>query len=420
MSPRPCATDDLQIRWWQHCVVFLAGCAVLISRRPDAVFDAQFGSEDGRIFFADAYNLGGWHALFHTYDGYFHAVPRLASWLALVVPLAAAPLVTNLIAILVQAMPVSLLLGARSSAWGSLRFRALMAGAYVALADNAEITFGITESQWILALGLILLLVAVPPQGALGRAFDCVFFLLAGLSGPFCILILPVAGFLAWKRGGKWTRVQCALLAACATIQLWAVLFLDPKGRPKFPMGYGAALFARMLGGNVFAGALLGRVPMSTLPGAGGLCILVLITVTGMGIVVTCFLKSKLEMKLFLAFVTIVFATSLFSPTVYPPAGKTMWELLVGAAGIRYWFLPSLAFVFVLLWCVRSGPSILKFAAILLLFIMVLGDAMNWRNPRYADLRWAECAKKFDAAPAGTVMAIPENPPGWEMRLVKR
>ena len=38
--------------------VFLFACAVVIARRPDAVFHAQFFAEDGRIWFADAYNLG--------------------------------------------------------------------------------------------------------------------------------------------------------------------------------------------------------------------------------------------------------------------------------------------------------------------------------------------------------------------------
>jgi hypothetical protein len=404
---------------WQHGAVFVLACLLVISRRPDAVLHAQFCSEDGRNFFADAYNLGGWQALLHTYAGYLHTVPRMAAGLALLVPLTMAPLVTNVIAILVQAVPVNLLLCARSAAWGSLRYRALMAAAYLALADNAEVTFGITQANWILALGSILLLVAALPRGRVGRAFDCVFLVLAGLSGPFCVLLLPIAGVLAWKRKETWSKVQCALLAGCAFIQLWYLVFLDPRGRPKFPVGYSAALLMRMLGGDVILGALLGRVPTSTLPGAGGLIFLVCAAVAGVAMMTVCFVKANVEMKAFVTFAAMVLAASLLSPTVYPPAGKTMWGLLVGAAGIRYWFLPSLAFAWTLLWCVRSGPPVAKFAATILLFVMVFGDAMDWRNPRYTDMHWAAYARRFEAAPPGTVMTIPEYPPGWEMELKK-
>ena len=35
------------LRSWQHIAIFLFACAVLIARKPDAVFHAQFYGEDG-------------------------------------------------------------------------------------------------------------------------------------------------------------------------------------------------------------------------------------------------------------------------------------------------------------------------------------------------------------------------------------
>ncbi len=408
-----------EIRPWQHGAAFLLACAVIISRRPDAIFHAQFWAEDGRIFFADAYNLGGWPALFRTYAGYFHVVPRLGALLALLAPLAAAPLVLNIIAILVQAAPVNLLLSARSSAWGSLGFRALMATTYLALPDNAEITFGITLSQWILALCMILLIVASAPKGWVGRAFDCTFLVLAGLSGPFCLLVLPIAVFLAWRRKEAWRWVQCAILAACSATQLWALLILDPNGRPNSPLGANAAILARILGGDVFADALLGRVQLAVLPGTGAFIFLVCAAVVGVAIVAACFLKARLEMRLFLVFAGMILFASLMSPMANPPAGTTMWELLVRGAAIRYWFMPSLAFVWSLLWCARSGSRVLKSTAAVLLCCMAFGVPLNWENPRFGDQHFGEYVKAFEAAPQGTVMIVPENAPGWTMRLVK-
>ena len=140
------------LRSWHRGAIFLLSCAVLITRRPDAIFHAQFWAEDGHVWFADAYNLGWWTALFRTQDGYFQTLPRLGAALALLAPIALAPLVLNLIAITVQALPVNLLLASRSSAWGSLRFRAFLACTYLALPNCREIIAIITSSQWILTL----------------------------------------------------------------------------------------------------------------------------------------------------------------------------------------------------------------------------------------------------------------------------
>lgn len=94
---------------WQQVVIFLLACAVVISRRPDVILHAQFYAEDAHVWFADAYNLGWWRALFNAQDGYFQTVPRLGAALALLAPMARAPLVMNAIAIAVQVLPVNLL-----------------------------------------------------------------------------------------------------------------------------------------------------------------------------------------------------------------------------------------------------------------------------------------------------------------------
>ena len=304
----------------------------------------------------------------------------------------------------------------------SLGFAALqgVAGGPISCAsDNAEITFGITSAQWLLALGMFLILAASVPETTIGRVFDCAYLTLSGLTGPFSILLLPIAAYSAWKRKEPWRRVQCAVLAACAMLQLWALVILDTKGRPPYPAGYSAALLARMLAGNIFAGALLGRVQLAMLPGTGAFVCLLSIAIGGVAIMTACFMKTHIEMRLLLVFTCIVFACSLLSPKVTPPAGATMWELMTKVAGIRYWFFPSLAFAWTLAWCARSGSEILKATAAILFCVMFFGVVMNWKNPAYKDLHFDEYARVFEAAPAGTVMMIPENPQGWYLELVK-
>src|SRR6476659_827700 len=77
----------------------------VLSRRPDALLNPQFFAEDGNVWFAEAYNFGWLKALFITHTGYFQTLPRLGAALAFAVPLAHAPLVMNLIGLLVQIAP---------------------------------------------------------------------------------------------------------------------------------------------------------------------------------------------------------------------------------------------------------------------------------------------------------------------------
>jgi hypothetical protein len=416
------ATSEPQpfgLRAWQQVLVFFAACLAVASRIPDAVWHAQFWAEDGHVFFADAYNQGWWRALFSAYNGYFHAVPRLAAALALAVPLQQAPLVMNLIAILIAALPVSLLFSARSAAWGSIGFRALLATSYIALPDMMVIRHGITESQFLLALGAFLLVVARPAQSHLGRAFDVVFLLLAGLSGPACIFLLPIAVIVAVKRAGNWRWAPVITLALCVAVQAYGLLILNASGRPHFALGARPDMFIRIFGGNVVFGALLGPNRLAVVPGLTMAAVLFCLTAGGIAFATSCYLLANIEMRLFLAFAAMILGASLLSPTVYPFSEPTAWDFLARAAEIRYWSLPSLAFVWSVLWCARRGNNPLKVISAVLLVVMVFSIAMFWRQKPFVDLQFGDYAKRFEAAPAGTVMTIPENPVGWKMRLVK-
>src|ERR1700757_4493511 len=88
---------------WFLLVYVLVVVAAIISRRPDALNYPQFWAEDGTWFEYD-YNLGIVHALRLPLGGDFQTFPRLAAGLAMAFPLRDAPLVMNVIAILVQSL----------------------------------------------------------------------------------------------------------------------------------------------------------------------------------------------------------------------------------------------------------------------------------------------------------------------------
>jgi len=125
------------------------------------------------------------------------------------------------------------------------------------------------------------------------------------------------------------------------------------------------------------------------------------------------------EMKLLLLLTTVFLAASLVSPAAYPPPGVTRWQMLIEAGGIRYWFFPTLAFAWSLLWLFSKSNRALKAVSSVLLALMCFGILRDWWIPPFKDLHWAENAKLVDDAPAGTTLVFPENPEGWDIRLVK-
>ncbi|MGO9336866.1 MAG: hypothetical protein ACLPY1_05085 [Terracidiphilus sp.] len=421
------ADSQPSLKLRQQIAIFLFSCAVLIARKPDAIFHAQFYGEDGHVWFADAYNLGWGPALLHTWAGYFQTFPRIAAAFALLAPLTLVPLFFNLIAILVQALPISLLLSARSSAWGSLQFRAMLAGIYLVLPNSEELSSGITESLWYLALLAFLVLVASKPKDVAGWLFDLLILLLCGLTGPFCIFLLPIAFFLAWRNRDRRHWILAEVLTVLSIVQAWALVHLGSSGDPFDhrvtgikALGPSVTLFARILASQIYLGTLIGGNGLGTNAGLVPLIVFSCIAIAGTALVVFCFIKSNIEMKLFLAFAAMPFVAGLMSSTGHPPPGVSVWSLFTAAGGIRYWFFPTLAFAWVILWCFQNRTGALKTVSVVLLCIMCIGVVRDWKHPAFKDVQFAEYAKRFDTAQVGSTVTIPENPDGWTARLIKR
>jgi len=410
----------VELPFWQQAGAFLLACGIVVSRRPDALIHPQFWAEDGHVWFAEAYNLGWGTALFRTYAGYFQTLPRLGAALALLVPLALAPLALNLIAIAVQALPVSLLLSARSSAWGSLRYRVAMAALLLALPNAREIGAIITNSQWVLALCAFLVLVAVAPKSNAGKLFDVFILMLCGLTGPFCVFLFPIAVWQAWRKADVWRWMKAGLLAMLCLVQGWGLLVMDRGGRADAPLGAGASLFVRILGGHVFLGALVGCNQLASFSNPLVITALFCAAVVGVVLIAGCFARATVEMRLFVLFAFAIFAAALVSPESYPAAGFTRWQSLAAAGGVRYWFLPTLAFAWSLLWCFRSRIAVLRPLAACLLVTMCFGIVRDWELPALTNLHFHEEAERFHAAPVGSAVVIPENPQGWSIELTRK
>lgn len=408
------------VRLWQHLALFLLAYGLMITRKPDAIFHAQFWAEDGKAWFADAYNLGPWRPFLRPEAGYFQTLPRIAADLSLLAPLSLAPLVLNLIAIAVHVLPVNLLLSNRSAPWGDAGFRVLLAATYIAIPSSPEICANITNEQWILAFCVFLLLAGSPAISTACRMIDVSFSLMSGLTGPFCIFLLPISLLLAVRRTGRWRWVPVCTLAACCLTQVIGLTVVSPAARTGWGvLGARFDLLVRILGGNVFLGSLIGANNFAGIPGMQAFAILV--AAAGLGLIICgfAFSRAPMPMRLLALFATLLLSAALALPSSYAPPGTGQWEMIAKAGALRYWFLPSLSFIWLLLYGVSGQIKALKIVSGALLCFVCFGIAIQWRRAAFADLNYAAEVQRIEAAPAGTTLWIPINPSGWHMRIVK-
>ena len=400
--------------------MLIAGLFV-ISRRPDAITNAQFWAEDGKLFYADVYNRGLLPTLTVPQSGYFLELPILVAGIARLVPLAFAPLVTNSIAIAIRVLPVGLLLSRRAETIApDIRVRALLAALYIALPGAPEANANITNAQWYLAVAAVIVLMLRPPMRRSTRALDVAIVAMCSLTGVFSIALAPLAFlYRRWRGAVAVSRATLTILSAGAVLQLLAIFVLEyhlPSGfgaRPRVSTPPYATLsgFFQVFGIRVIAEPILGN---ATVLGAVTAAFLGVLGAVG---AVAAFRRGPAGLKLLIAFGGALFVMALAHPLDISWPGLTIFP-----TGARYFIIPQLAAVATLVWAIgytRRTHWRVGLAA-LLLYICLVTITQDWTCTPFKQTDFSKRAQMFQHARPGVHMTFPLEPTGWSMTLVKR
>jgi len=409
---------------WRDRIILLFLClfiaAAIVSRRPDCLFRPQFWADDGAVWFAENYNLGVLSALTRPVGGYFHTFSRLAAALALLVPFRDAPLTLNLLAIAVQMVPAVFLLTRRFAHLASLPARLLMVVLLLAIPTSYEVHANVTNSLWFLGLAAFLVLIAAPPASTAWRIFDVAVLVLSGTTGPFCLLLLPVAMILFLVRRQSWTRVLLAILCVTAALEAWAMISGMAAMRSPAPLGATPRLFVRIIGCRIIVSPVLGLdFVLRHAAMSGPVCALAFVGAGLLGVYVV--LKAPPELRLLILFGSLVTGASLLSPLV-TLTNEPSWPPLADprVAG-RYWLIPVASFLWACVWTLgRERPLLIRAIGSLLIASALWTGVRYWRYAPFEDLDFPKYAAEFQQAPAGHGFTIPINPRGWAMTLHKR
>src|SRR5438105_8481905 len=192
--------------WW---LVAAAAIAALLwfSHLPSLLFHAQFYADDGG-WYQLAYSDGPWGSLTHQAAGYLVTLQRLGASASLALPIVAVPTFFNVVGLAVGAGGICYLLSSRmASVIPRLSVRAAIAVLVIALPNAYDTGDNLTNAQWHLGLIAFLVIFAKPPRRVAGWVLDGVIIVLGGLTGPFCILLEPLIGWL-WLRDRRNPRFR--------------------------------------------------------------------------------------------------------------------------------------------------------------------------------------------------------------------
>lgn len=370
----------------------LAACAAIPAlRKPDQITCPQSWAEDG--FFYHQYFFIGWRTLIEPYSGYLHTIPRLiagvSSWFH-----------PRLVPAWFVSCALAAILYVASSA---LSPRPALALAIVLVPDAFEVLLNVTNMQWVLAEGFMLLLIEADAKTWLERIHDVMAAVLPGLTGSFCILPAPFFLARALQRKTVWSWILTGIVATVSTIQLGYILqYHEPQQPGAVVWSEGVAAVGMRVASSLSAGIWLKPTLAQSLRW-------VLTTVSIAVVLTTAFRKGQNRWRrIALAGTSLVFVLA----GVY----RCRWALPSlnhAGYGSRYFFPIQMA----LLWLLASALSEAgrwRWFAASLLTVAAAANLACMREPPSVDFHWANSTQRIRN---GEAVIIPINPAGWTIRL---
>jgi hypothetical protein len=407
-----------RIAWWLFpLLIFL--------HNPRRLIRPEMWGEDGPVWYADAYALGLGSLLLPA-GGYLNSIQRLVAIAVQSLPLAWTPFLFQLAAVMIQAAPAIFLVSSRMDAvWPDRASRCLFALLYLLMPNAPETAAGLTNSQWYLAILAFLLIVSTPPSGFLGRLVETVVLLVAGFSGPFCILLMPAAvweAFVAGRSGRADSLRRLITLAAAGLVQATLILLVAGGGRGSAPLGATPDLLIRIVG-MISLGAEFGYRSMVDLSRTGLISVSPILYVAAFGsamLMTIAVAKGPRILAQFTIFAAGVFALALARPLISLTAPQ--WPpMLIPPSGNRYFLFPMIAWwgaLFVL--AGLPNRSLRMTARTLLAVTIFFAIPRDWGDLlAYPPTDFIARARAFDLAPPGTKMGFHIHPPPWKFSLTK-
>jgi hypothetical protein len=383
---------------------------ILFVRRPDILLDAKLWAEDGTVWYSEAYRDGALSALLRPQNGYFQTISRLVFGVSLLFPIEHVPLFANCVGLVVRAALVGFLLSRRFD-WIPWSARLALAIYYLLMPGIGEVHANITNTHWYLALYALMVVIARPAHSRADHFHDYGVFAIAGLSGPFILLLIPCLAVRVLSEAEHRSQAIRLLLFAAmlATIQLAAILMDSGDTRSAAPLGATPAVLLKILGSRVITEAFLPR-------GSRDLAVDTMIVLLAAVIVVLSIRAGGWRALSIALLGALQMAAAMASPML--SLHEPQWPLFM-VGGDRYFVIPRLTFVA----CVLFAFSQLGVEGRLRTVLAIIAVLALLPSFRLAPVRGASFASEvilYRNANQGDVVTLRIAPPPWTMTLIRR
>jgi len=224
-------TDALRLHGWEGALAAVAFIALLmvlhlLRTEPTDTLNSLW-AEDGAVFFHGALSESFLDAITSSYAGYLVVVPRLISEVATITPLEDAPVVINLVSILLVALSGLAVWVGSAGHIRSPFLRGLLAALTVLspVASLEAVVSGAYVPWYMLFASFWLLLWR--PATTLSAATGALFIFATGLSSPGMAFFLPLALLRAVAIRDRRDLLIVGAFALALAIQLPVTLLSD-------------------------------------------------------------------------------------------------------------------------------------------------------------------------------------------------
>lgn len=226
MSDRSDASGERRTSWTAGFELspfwLILVCTVILFMRKHQFFiNPQFWGEDGSLFFMGA-REEGLQTFLKPYNGALYTFHRTIAYLGNWVPIRYMPHY-YCYASLAATLGVILYV-ARSRT--DIKNKSLLGIAAVACPHNGEVFLNLTNVHWVLALGLIVVLISRDPPRVWVGLLETLFVTVCCLTGPFVFFLLPLFLARACLRRSPVSVGQALVAVGCFYWQ-WRYLWYD-------------------------------------------------------------------------------------------------------------------------------------------------------------------------------------------------
>lgn len=401
---------------------------VFVARRPDIILNPQFWAEDGKIWFEQAYNMGPMRSILLPQNGYYQTISKIVASASLALPLYAAPLFFNLMALLVRSLMVAYILSPRLDRY-PLAGRMLLSAYILLMPHLSEVHANVTNTHWYLSIWLLMVLISKPATGIYWRIHDYLILIIAGLSGPFIIFMAPVIllrildGEIALNPISMTKTLARKMTPFSVTffliflIQMIAILFTVDAGRSDAPLGANFKTLFSILSAKIFAGFILTEAGVDSLWDMH--VINAAVTLLGLSFLVFILIRGDWREKSLAIFPVLVIAFSLARPMI--SLDQPQWPM-IRHAGERYLLIPHVLWMALLLIGIGKLHAYQAQRALFVAACIIVSVTgfLGFRLPPLPESNWIDQVSKYNHASVGKTVELKINPDGWNLHLNKK